>query len=182
VPSPRPLAALAAAAFFVIAGCATHHTRACLSGVGCPKPPPREDCSRGGAILELADVLRSGGGLVGQRISVRGPLTRGFGACVIRGCRSKKCCNDGCSAFVELRVPHTCEPPCPIDDWTQALLLDGLLCLSDSASDDSSVPVTMCCPFAVDGQVAVARGTLHRDEGRTGFYHLVDAAICAGSP
>jgi hypothetical protein len=120
---------------------------------------------------------------LGQRILVRGPLTRGMFICSIVSCSSKARCNNGCAAFLELSLPHPCDPSnleaCSLDDWKHTLLLDGLTCLRDSPREDSrDDKVTTCCPFVPSGRSVVARGMLRENEGRTGFYHLVDASIC----
>jgi hypothetical protein len=118
-------------------------------------------------------VLASGDRLLGRRIYVTGPLTRGIFALTLRKCPAGTCCNGG-GAYLELTVPHECGPPgefCLHDDLAHTLLLDDLSCAGDES--------TLCCPIDAQGQTIVVRGTLRRDSGLGGWYHLDSAALCA---
>lgn len=126
------------------------------------------------------DVLASGDTLVGQVVSVRGPLTGGWNICTLRGGPEGTCPNS-CYAAVGLVAPHRCEPEpepdaglyvCQYDDPLHTLGLPGLACKGDDS--------TLCCPFEPHGQVVVARGRFEREgpPPPRGEYYLADAALC----
>jgi hypothetical protein len=128
-------------------------------------------------VWDLEDILSSGDELVGQRIFVRGPLSKGLYAETLLRCRSGRCCNRG-AGFVELRVPIECKPTpdgpqiCP-NDAAHTLNLDNLTCVGDDS--------LRCCPSDAHGQSVVATGILRKDQGPGGGYHMSNVAICARS-
>jgi hypothetical protein len=164
------------AAFAVIlVGCHRSHVeRPCLAETGCPPFAPVVDCSAADRVFDLADVL-AGQAPLGQKTYVRGPLTRGFGACTLRGCREGKCCNR-CGAFIELHLPQPCEPvdggpQVCLDDDAHTIRLEGVGCTGDDSA--------MCCPFfGLYERTVIARGTLKKEEGPHGWYVLSGASVC----
>jgi hypothetical protein len=127
-------------------------------------------------VWELEEVLSSGDALVGQRIFVRGPLSKGLYAETLLRCRSGTCCNRG-GGFIVLRVPVECdrtpEGPqiCP-DDPAHLLYLDNLGCFGDDSR--------RCCRADAHGQTVVVTGVLSRDQTSLGgWFHMSNAAICS---
>jgi hypothetical protein len=125
----------------VSACCLLRQPRACLSERGCPKPPPLADCASADPVRDLEDVLASGGTLLGEVVSVRGPLQRGFNICTMRGGPEGTCPNS-CVAAVGLVAPHPCERDvdaglyvCWYDDAAHTLRLPSLGCRASVAPE-----------------------------------------------
>ncbi|MFO0608723.1 MAG: hypothetical protein U0324_36490 [Polyangiales bacterium] len=141
----------------------------CVAVRGCPAPRPLARCPQPGPRVRLmerralADVIAQRSTLVGQRVSVRGPL-RAFLGCSELACPRDVCCN---ACFSNLMLGAEADARASI---TLGADRDPVL---GCRGDDSG----LCCGTEVPTGEVVATGTLRADPG--GSLRLVGADLCA---
>ena len=161
-------------ALIAVAGCSapasptrTPSATPCLRDRGCPPPAPLQACPAGLDARLVATVIGDRT-LIGQPVVVRGPLVRGNANCTEIGCVGSRCCNR-CGASLQLGVAT------PGADIAAARATTLQLLGRPGCSGDES---QLCCRVAVDGQDAIARGTLRVMEQ---IWALEPFELCAPS-
>lgn len=158
----------------VALGCAAHRAPpppaprpSCLKARGgCPAPAPAPVCASDIVPQPLAELLQNARDLVGQDVTVRGPVVVGEGSCTLLGC-GNSCCNR-CARPFQLGVAP------PNADYRSAragtVQVNGpaVTCVGDES--------LQCCPVDAHGQELIVTGKL-RLVGVT--WLIEEAQVCA---
>jgi hypothetical protein len=140
----------------------------CLARRGCNHgPAPLATCAPGTSARTWAELYPDANAVLGQRVSVRGPLGVGSLFRSLVGCQSqplRECCNSAHGPVVIGGAP-----------WLE---LGGFFCSGDESQ--------ACCNAPAYGQTVIATGRLESEENanprRASGFRLMETELCAPVP
>lgn len=137
--------------------------RRCMKERGCPTFAVLPKCEPGLQTKPLAEVLENRNQLLGQKLSVRGPLHQSAG-CTEKGCPDDYPCCNHCRGEISLGKVSSTYTYLSLKN-SDAAVAESFVCQGDDT--------LVCCQYPADGEEVVVTGTLVSGFGLDG------AQLCA---